>query len=89
MTLVAPRDSAADGANQIRQIVTRVSRQATGALAQINRLIKQHTRAALLAEFGDDAADLRDFYGDIKAMALKYGGIDVEEMATDPEPDPE
>jgi hypothetical protein len=87
MTLVAPRDSVADGANQIRQIVTRVSRQATSALNQINRLIAVHTRAALLVEFGDDAQDLRDFYTDVKALALKYTGVEVDDMATDPEPE--
>jgi len=88
MPLIPAQKSADDAAQKIRQIVTRVGRNATGALQQINRIIKNHGRSNILTALGDDADDLTAFHDDIRGLAVKYVGTVLDEMPEDPPEEP-
>jgi len=87
MPLIPSKNTAADAAQKIRQIVTQTSRQAIGACRQINRIVTQRGRTNVLDALGEDAADLLAFHDDIAGMALKYTGVTLDALPGDPEPE--
>ncbi len=87
MPLIPPKNSAADAAQRIRQIVTQVGRQATGACQRINRIVQIHGRSDVLAALGVDAVDLLTFHDDIAKLALKYTDVVIDPLPEDQEPE--
>ena len=84
MPLIPQKNSVPEATQHIRRIITRVGRDASHACKQIRQVVKQHGRSNILAELGDDAVDVRDFYNDIVALALKYSGEKIAPIPADP-----
>lgn len=87
MPLIPSKNTAADAAQKIRQIVTQTGRQAAGACRQINRIVAQRGRTNVLNALGEDAADLLAFHDDIAGLTLKYTGVTLDPFPKDPEPE--
>jgi hypothetical protein len=70
VTPLAP--TPAQGANRCRQVLRMAVQSCIQACNAVNQAIEKHTRAALVTELGDDAAELANVYTDVRNLAKKY-----------------
>jgi hypothetical protein len=69
----------ADGAHRARMALRGAVDQCASACEMVRQVLERHTKAAIAAELGEDAAQLKAVYDDLKAVAAKYGR-EVPEM---------
>ena len=71
-----------DVANNIRGKIGQIAVVAEKQLHQIRNLVRLHTRAAIAAELGDDAAALLTVYTKLKEAIEAAKEITVEDLPT-------
>ncbi len=69
-----------DVANEVREKIAQVVGLADIRLLEIRNLVREHTRAAIAAELGDDSAALLTTYAKLKEAIEAAKGITVEEL---------
>ena len=75
-----PEKTITDTANSIREKLTQIVSLAEIRLLEIRNLVREHTRVAIAAEFGSDAADLLTIYNKLKEAIEKAKNIEVEDL---------
>ena len=69
-----------DVANEVREKIAQVVGLADIRLLEIRNLVREHTRAAIAAELGNDSAALLTTYAKLKEAIEAAKGITVEEL---------
>lgn len=69
-----------DVANEVREKIAQVVGLADIRLLEIRNLVREHTRAAIAAELGNDSAALLTTYAKLKEAIEAAKGIMVEEL---------
>ena len=69
-----------DKANKIREKIAQVVGLADIRLTEIRNLVREHTRAAIAAELGADAADMLTVYTKLKEAVEAAKQIEVDDL---------
>ena len=75
-----PEKTITDTANSIREKLTQIVSLAEIRLLEIRNLVREHTRVAIAAEFGSDAADLLTVYNKLKEAIEITKNITIDDL---------
>ena len=77
-----PPQTITDVANEIREKMAQIVNLADIRLLEIRNLVREHTRAAIAAELGSDAADMLTVYTKLKEAVEAAKVVTVEDLPT-------
>ena len=80
VTVSVPEITITDVANDVRGKIAQVVTLADIRLQEIRNLVREHTRAAIAAELGSDAAALLAVYAKLKEAIETAKEITVEDL---------
>ncbi len=79
-TISVPEQTITDVTNDVRGKIAQVVSLAEIRMHEVRNLVRKHTRAAIAAELGDDAAALLTTYAKFKEAIEAAKEITVEEL---------